>query len=62
MNGPASSRPRVDGTSPLERLAGEIERRTEVVEIFHNEGAIARSVGPILLELNDEWPFDAPTT
>lgn len=55
MTFPTQHRAKLHSTNALERLNGEIKRRTEVVVIFPNKAAIARLAAAILLEQNDEW-------
>jgi putative transposase len=55
MTFPKEHRTKLHSTNPLERLNGEIKRRSEVVGIFPNDDAITRLVGAILLEQNDDW-------
>jgi transposase-like protein len=51
---PKGHRVKIHSINPLERLNGEIKRRTDLVGIFPNGDAITR-LGALLLEQNDEW-------
>lgn len=55
MTFPAAHRAKLHSTNPLERLNGEIKRRTKAVGFFPNEAVIPRLVGAILLEQNNAW-------
>jgi putative transposase len=55
MTFPREHRAKLHSINPIERINGEIKRRTEVVGIFPNDAAIVRLVGALLLEQNDEW-------
>ncbi len=55
MGFPAAHRAKLHSTNPIERLDGEIKRRTGVVGIFPNEQAITRLIGAMLMEQSEEW-------
>jgi putative transposase len=42
-------------TNPLERVNGEIKRRTNVEGIFPNDASIARLITAVIVEQHDEW-------
>lgn len=46
---------KVWSTNPLERLNGEIKRRSNVVGIFPNDASILRLVTAVVVEAHDEW-------
>ncbi len=55
MTFPREHWPQISSTNPIERLNGEIKRRSDVIGIFPNTEAILRLVGALMLEQTDEW-------
>jgi len=58
MSFPREHWTRLYSTNPLERLNREVKRRTDVVQVFPDDGAALRLAGAILLEISDEWAAD----
>jgi transposase-like protein len=52
---PREHRAKLHSTNPIERLNGEIKRRTDVVGTFPHEAAVVRLVSALLLKQFDEW-------
>jgi transposase-like protein len=52
---PVSHWKKIWSTIPLERLNKEVKRRTDVVGVFPNPGALLRLAGAVLVEAHDEW-------
>ena len=52
---PKRHRTKPQSTNPIERLNKKVKRRADVVGIFPNEASIARLIGVMLFEQNDEW-------
>jgi transposase-like protein len=55
FNFPEEHRRRIRTTNGLERLHGEIRRRTKVIRIFPNEQACLRLVSALAAEQHDHW-------
>lgn len=54
MSFPREHWAQIASTNPLERVNREVKRRADVIGIFLNDEAIARLVGALMFETNDE--------
>jgi transposase-like protein len=46
---------RIRTTNMVERVNGEIKRRTKVVAVFPSRESLLRLAGSILMDINEEW-------
>jgi putative transposase len=56
MTFPQTHRAKLHSPNPIERLHGEIKRRTNVVSMFPNEATITRPISALIMEQSEEWP------
>ena len=52
---PESHRRRMHSTNPLERLNGELKRRSKVAGVFPNPASVERLLGTVLMEIDEDW-------
>jgi putative transposase len=52
---PKEHRAKIHSTNPLERVNGEIKRRTHVVRIFPNAASCLRLVRALAVEMHENW-------
>ena len=62
MSFPKERRAKLHSTNPIERLTGEIKRRTDVAGIFPNDEAITRLVGACCRNRTMSGPSSAPAS
>jgi putative transposase len=55
MDFPIEHRVRIKTTNIIERLNGEIKRRTNVVRVFPNPASALRLIASVCMEQNEEW-------
>jgi len=51
----AAHRRQLHSTNPLERLNGEVKKRTRVVGLFPSEESLMRLVTGVLIEISETW-------
>ena len=57
LNEPEHARRRLSSSNLLERQNSELKRRLHAIRIFPNDESLARLVGMLLMELDEEWRF-----